>query len=251
MLKMVSAWALVWLLVSSPIAFAQTLEEEEQMSEARALFLAGRVAFEEGHFEAALHHFEASYELSGRPGLLYNIGQSHDRMRHDAEAIDAFERYLAADPEAENRPAVQARLEALRVALAEREAGRQTVSSPRPVEAAQVQVRDDARSTPLPIGPSVVIGTGALATITGGVLMWLGHRGGNDVEHADAGASYGGLQNDLEHAERQWVAGQALLGAGVVAAGAGVLWLVLDRHEAQGALRLGFMPRGVQLGGRF
>jgi hypothetical protein len=82
--------------------------------EARLLFEAGARAFEDGRFEVALERFREAYELSHQPALLYNIGQSADRVRLDREALEAFEAYLAAVPGARNRREVEGRVAALR-----------------------------------------------------------------------------------------------------------------------------------------
>lgn len=82
--------------------------------EARRLFEAARLAFQDGRFEDALRSFRRAYELSDRPGLLYNIGTAADRLRHDEEAIEAFEEYLEQAPDAPNRGEVERRLEVLR-----------------------------------------------------------------------------------------------------------------------------------------
>jgi tetratricopeptide (TPR) repeat protein len=88
--------------------------------EARIVFEEGRDAFEHGQYTVALAKFRRSYELSGRPTLLYNIGIAHDRLREDEEALDAFDRYLAAVPEAANRDEVESRAAQLRRAIEER-----------------------------------------------------------------------------------------------------------------------------------
>jgi tetratricopeptide (TPR) repeat protein len=90
--------------------------------EARSLFDAGRIAFSEGRYEDALERFEAAYGRSQRPELLYNIGMCADRLRLDARALEACEAFLAAVPDAPNRDGVEARVAAIRQALAEREA---------------------------------------------------------------------------------------------------------------------------------
>lgn len=113
-------------LVGLPAAHAQDAAAQEAPSssrdaEARALFEAGRVAFGDGRFEDALAHFQRSHELSGRPELLYNIGTTADRLRREAEALEAFEGYLAAVPDAPNRREVEGRLRVLREELAREE----------------------------------------------------------------------------------------------------------------------------------
>jgi tetratricopeptide (TPR) repeat protein len=81
--------------------------------EARMLFEAGRVAYEDGRFEDALGYFQRAHDLSGRPALLYNVGSAADKLRRDAVALDAFRRYLEALPTAENRGEVEARIRVL------------------------------------------------------------------------------------------------------------------------------------------
>jgi uncharacterized protein HemY len=104
-------------------------EPTERDREARALYEAAVVAFDEGRFEDALRLFRRSYELSERPELLYNVGTAADRLRRNEEALEAFEAYLAARPEADNRANVEARVVVLRQAI-EEDANRAATPSP-------------------------------------------------------------------------------------------------------------------------
>jgi hypothetical protein len=114
-MRSVSTAVLAVLCVLAPcVAVAQVDREEE----AHSLFEAGRLAYSAGHFADARDDFERAYDLSGRPELLYNIGQCADRLRDDAAAIDAFERYLGAVQEPANGEEVLRRLVALRAARA-------------------------------------------------------------------------------------------------------------------------------------
>ena len=97
---------------------ASNEEADNLDSAARSLFLAGREAYSAGRFEEALDRFKQAYELSNRVELLYNIGQSLDRLRRDEEAIEAFEAFLEANPPEAQRTHVETRLEALRRAQA-------------------------------------------------------------------------------------------------------------------------------------
>src|SRR5262245_1460475 len=107
-----SLWAL------SPCLFtvaarAQDAAEPEVAgldAEAHALYDAGEVAFHEERFENALDYFQRAYELSHRPELLYNVGTTADRLRHDEEALAAFEQYLAELPTTRNRGEVESRI---------------------------------------------------------------------------------------------------------------------------------------------
>lgn len=82
--------------------------------EARGLFDLGSEAYAQARYDRALKYFQEAYALSKRPGLLYNLGLTYSNLRRDREAIDAFERYLAEVPDADNREAVQNRLAILK-----------------------------------------------------------------------------------------------------------------------------------------
>ncbi len=89
-------------------------QHASQDEEARSVFEAGRVAFDAGRFEDALEYFQRAHELSGRADLLFNVGTTLDRLRRDQEALDAFEAYVEARPDATNRSQVDARMAILR-----------------------------------------------------------------------------------------------------------------------------------------
>ena len=132
---------------SAPEDAAQTTRD----AEARSLFEAGRTAFAAGRFEAALERFREAYELSGRPGLLFNIGSAADRLRRDAEALQAFRAYLDAVPDAANRAEFEARIRVLEEAAAE-DASRGEPGAPSP--------EDTARAAQAP-PPDAALGLGA------------------------------------------------------------------------------------------
>ena len=95
------------------------LSPEESDRKARALFQQGKQAFENGQYRDAWDYFRKAYLLSKRPELLYNVGQSADRMRMDREALDAFRLYLERLPNAANRREVENRVRALEERLGE------------------------------------------------------------------------------------------------------------------------------------
>lgn len=85
-------------------------------AEAKALFEAGREAFDAGKYETALVRWKEAHTLSRRPALLYNIGLAHDRLRQDAAAIEAFEAFVSALPDDPRTPDARARIEAMQAA---------------------------------------------------------------------------------------------------------------------------------------
>jgi hypothetical protein len=96
------------------------LSPEEADRKARALFQQGKQSFENGQYRDAWDYFRQAYLLSKRPELLYNVGQSADRMRMDREALDAFRLYLERLPNAANRREVENRVRALEERLGEK-----------------------------------------------------------------------------------------------------------------------------------
>lgn len=103
-------------------AKAQDAPNESLDREARALFDAGSTAFEDARYADALSYFRRAYELSHRPGLLYNVGLAADRLRHDEEALAAFEQFLAEAGDSPRRRDVEARVAAIRTAIEARRA---------------------------------------------------------------------------------------------------------------------------------
>jgi len=73
----------------------------------------GQKKFAAGEYREALEHFQRGYEMNGAPILLYNIGQSADRLRLDATTLRAFQMYLQRYPDAPNREEVEHRIQIL------------------------------------------------------------------------------------------------------------------------------------------
>jgi tetratricopeptide (TPR) repeat protein len=150
--------------------------EEEQ---ARMLFQAGRTAYEGGRFEAALRHFQESYELSHRPALLFNIGSAADRLQMNERALESYRAYLEAVPNADNRELTEARIRFLEGVI-ERGGDRNV---PTPEEAARTVGSDTGsqRDRPPPSGDVTsewwfwtliaVLAVGAIVGIAAGITV--------------------------------------------------------------------------------
>jgi hypothetical protein len=93
----------------------------ERDKQARIEFEHGRKAFDEGDYRGAWGFFHNAYRLSGRAQLLFNIGQTADRLGKDTEALTAFRMYLERLPKAENKRDVQNRIRALEERVRESE----------------------------------------------------------------------------------------------------------------------------------
>lgn len=109
----------LFLLLALPLpGQAQTSADQE----ARALFEAGRVAFEANRYADALGHFQRAFDLSRRFQLQYNLGLAYDRLRRDEEAVQAFEAYLTGDSTGDRADEVRARVQAIKASIAARAA---------------------------------------------------------------------------------------------------------------------------------
>src|SRR5437762_2368591 len=84
---------------------------QELRSLAREKFDAGRIQFAAQHYDAALALFRESYQLAPHPDLLFNIGRCSEELHHYRDALEAYQRYLAVNP---NDPEVQRRAEEMR-----------------------------------------------------------------------------------------------------------------------------------------
>lgn len=102
-----------------PAAEAQTSSADDEV--ARGLFQAGKAAYQAGKYQDALSFFEQSHARSGRPELLFNIGQAAERVRQDQKALEMFRAYLTQVPDAANRVEVEARIKQLEQWVAEQD----------------------------------------------------------------------------------------------------------------------------------
>lgn len=111
--------------LAAPMARAEAQADTE--NEARALFQAGTMAYEDGRYEAALGHFQQAYTLSQRPLILWNIALAADRARHDELALTTYRQFLAEVPDSPTshdlRVRALARIDVLERTVAEQQSG--------------------------------------------------------------------------------------------------------------------------------
>lgn len=247
----------------------------DRTEEAKGLFSAGRAAFEAGRYADALGHFERSYAISGRPALLYNIGVAADRLRADAQALDAYERYLREVPDAENQAEVEKRVAALREARERQRASATPVPAvvarppgpppaPPPTPEATAEPAPPA-SSPLPVEPSApaetdgistlqwaAVGTSGAMVIGGGVLLGLALSDKGKVESAQDGTAFADFESAHDRVPTFSTVGGVLLGVGIAGVAASVVWILIDDEaESEPGMALHLGPRGVQLAGAF
>lgn len=226
--------------------------------EARALFEAGRTAFEAGRFSDALAHFERSYDLSARHVLLFSIGICHDRLRQDAQALEAFEAYLELVPDASNAAEVTGRIDVLRRAIAERRAAEPPdgATDP-PTEPAPAVASPPPAGEFRPIGSSILAG---LALVAGGLTVgfWVDANDRYAALERGCFALRGGCTDEEisgSGIETGVTVTNALLVTSLVLGAAAVVVLILEiptgsqEHVDTVALRVG--PASIAIAGEF
>jgi len=177
-------------------AAAHAQAQSESLDEAaRLTFQEGREAFVNGDYERALGLFRQAYELSQRPGLLYNIAQTLDRLRRDAETLQALRDYLEAYPDAPNRAEVEARINVLDQQVSQEEQReeqrrREEEERRRQQEASggrtPAQQTDDGGGIGI-LHPAIFIAVGGVALVGVPLSVWAGleTRSLNDAYEAD------------------------------------------------------------------
>lgn len=119
-MERIPALILSAVIASAPIlAWESRARAQDPSSLAMEIFEAGSAYYKQGSYDKALEQFEEAYRLEPLPELLYNIGQCHERLQNYTDAIDAYGRYLEADPGAEDRQAVEEKMKNLEQKLEE------------------------------------------------------------------------------------------------------------------------------------
>jgi hypothetical protein len=139
---------------SAPAQSGEVSQAADQ--EARAHFEKGREAYNDGRYRDAWAEFHQAYKLSGRPELLFNIGQTADRLGREEDAIKSFELYLKHVPGADNRRDVENRVRALKERVSEartQEASKPTPLPPPPAAGPQPAPDFPGATSPTP-GPA-------------------------------------------------------------------------------------------------
>lgn len=238
--------ALSFALLSLPFsAFAQTPSEpapdvtpgpeettpsdpNDAESDARTAFLQGSEAYTEARYGEAMRLFRRAYELSGRAALLYNIGLTADRLRDDAAAVEAFERYLASGEDA-RRDEVERRLAASRARLVASSIADPVDPDPTP----------PAPERPSRVGPWALGLTGAALAIGGAVMLAVGARQVADVNDTPAGTrEWSDVSGDASRGRTLSILGTSLLAVGTAAGVVSVSWRLATpdpRADAAGA----------------
>jgi hypothetical protein len=156
--------ALLLLLIPATVWAQPAADSDPDTEIARRHFEAGRAKYQESDYLGALGEFEAARKVRQLAAFDYNIARCLDRLERPAEAVVAYERYLAAAPNEPDAADVRARVGVLKQRIGEAR------PSPHPAVALTVAPPPERRSRRL-IAPSVVAGAAVAAAVVGAGLL--------------------------------------------------------------------------------
>jgi tetratricopeptide (TPR) repeat protein len=274
----VGATALPVLTTATPAIAADPRDDAKALSKRAA------TAFAVAHFQEALDLYTQAYERFPVPALLFNLGQCNKNLGHFERALFFFQEYLRDKPDAANRPAVETLIAGAKKQLADARASETAEQAEhRKIEeleaeklAAEAHEAEQIRGATAPTAEAappapmhrrpVWMITGA-ATAGGGVIllgagMYFGLKANSDASQLTQLSTSGGAWStryQSTYTEGQSAAhtatGLYVAGAILVAGGATLAVLGLQKHSDSGSVTAGIapMPGGssVFVAGRF
>ena len=227
-----------------------TTATEADRKAAQGAFAAGQGSFNEADYSTAITYWRDAYRRDcSAHALLLNLARAYELNGDRGEAVNALETYLQRKPDVPDAEQIRRRIENLKTQMAAAEKAAAPPPPPPPTPAATPATAPVAGTTP-PAAPSsappadaadtdrsrsivplVLAGAGTVAGVVGAVVL----AGGN-TKVQDAAEKCPDRQNcrdpivrDLGNEGRdQMFLGGAVLGAGLAAAGGGLLWYFLS-----------------------
>jgi tetratricopeptide (TPR) repeat protein len=223
-------------------------------AKAAASFKQGQAYFKNGDFDRALKEYQAAFDLSGEPSLVFNIALCHDRSNRPEQALQAYRRYLELAPSGD--VADEAREEVARLArvldqlaadreaklAADREAARAAEEARR--RERERAIRDQPPPPPSRV-PLLVMGAGAAVVAVGATWHVLAWRTRGRVESAPDPGSYFTERDTFKLRRAVAIAGYAA-GAVTVATGL-ILGRTVFRRPERPQLSAAIVPGGAML----
>lgn len=210
-------------------------QEDPDTDAARALFKRGMAQYDAGHVREAIAMFEQAKAIKPLPAFDYNIAHCHEQLGEWAQAIDAYEHYVASRPR--DVAAVRAHVEELR-RQHPTPAANEPTPTPTPTTSELPQTPLPTPAPPLPprhrgrgltIAGGVIGGVGVLTLVLGAVAGVDGDAQADKLTSADRNhvpfdpAVETRLNND-----RVFEAGLLVVGAAATATG--VVLIVLGQR---------------------
>lgn len=234
-LRLLSVGLLLLSLSPSVSRAAAAADLDPDTEVARRHFEAGSAAYERHDYPTALQEFERARLAKPLPDLDYNIGRCHDRLEQYPEAIAAYQRFVDATSNAQERSEVAARIAALRAR--QRQLTPATPSTPAVVPALAIEAAPSPRPDGVRAyrGP-IALGAVGLAALAVGFGLY-GSVGGDyaALQRGCAPSCAPSRWSGLQERERAGV-GLAIAGGAVVVADLVWIAVVALHHRASASL---------------
>lgn len=210
---------------------------------AREHYLRGERYYAEGDYEAAIPEFQEAYDLSGRPKLLFNLANTHERLGNYEEALEVLRRYAKTVPEFEH-DSVARRIRNLEKRADEKaQRVRDATPPPRPItptsETSPTPLQTNLETTqPKPAASTptlgwVLVGTGVALAAGGATSGVLALRARNDAEAlCQQGRCPEGAQGSIDNDKLYSAVSDIGIGLGATTAIVGLI--LVWRHDEGG-----------------
>jgi tetratricopeptide (TPR) repeat protein len=214
---------------------------DEKLEAAKAAFKEGVALYDRGEYEPALREFQRAHALSHNAVLYFNMAACEEKSDHFQAAALLLRQYILEQPNAEDREAVQARINVLE----HREEG---VKRP-PHMHDEPTTRPVVVNIPLPPPPKRVV-SWALLGLTGALFITtVGIGAATVVDHdslkSGCGATPAGCSDaQISSMHNKAIATDALIGVTAAAAVATVIVFIVEPRTRRAQAWLG--PNGVR-----
>ena len=243
--------------------FAQSSGDATNHSARRHLENGGRY-YHLRRYNDAAREFQAAYDLSRRPELLFNLGRALESGGRDREALDAYERFAAVGSPGIDPATLRDRIAALHVRVPTATTPTTPIAPIAPIAptlpiAPTVAVRAPTAVTRTPASPLdrpapsrnialpvALISAGGAFILTGLALgLTVSSTYSNLEARCPGRVCDPALQSDANAASTRAVVGDVLGGLGLAALVAGVVvWLLPRSHSDSRAPRVGLACTG-------
>jgi tetratricopeptide (TPR) repeat protein len=270
-----ASWAASALLLTCPLALAQEPPPGSQLpagsqrnltpdERARELYLRGDRLYAEGNYDEAVLAFQAAYELSRRPELLFNMANALERLGRYEEALHELNLYARYAPE-HQRDVVLKRIRSLEQRAEKKRSEEPGVAEPPPPASASDQKARAAlpanvpleapnAKKPVPVLGYTVAGAGVLSIAIGTVLgisatSTRSDAEGQCVDNGQSNVCPESADSKLSSWRGRALAADIAFGLGAAALGVG-LYFVLNTDNEPGGATTALQAGATAEGGR-
>ncbi len=220
-------WPLL-LVALARIASADSDDDDDTIhakSDAKAADASGREHYRNHEYEAAIRDYRHAHDVLPDPLFLFDMAQAHRHLHRCAEARDLYREYLAARPDADNRPRVEGFIEEM------------AACAPHPVEPVPPPPPPPTASSSSPVLYAGIATAGLGVVLLGAGVYFSVHASdaASDLEaacaHGCSGAGVASIDQSGRNASHNAALTYAFGGAAIAAGTAMVLYATLHTND--------------------